>query len=362
MKRLLKVLSAILIFIVFIVGTLLSYLTIDEYRPSDIEELEISGKTSDSVTIGKEYTIMTWNIGYGALGDNADFFMDGGKMVYSADKERVYENLSGMAEFIGQENADFVMLQELDRCSSRSYLVDELEYLISSENSKLSRGQSCFAPNFKVAFVPLPVPPIGKVIAGLATVSKYEMESAQRIALPCPFSWPLRTFNLKRCLLETRLPISGSDKELVLINLHLEAYDSGEGKIAQTNMLKDIMQSEADKGNYVIVAGDFNQTFSNVDTTKYPVLGDNWQAGIIDVSEFGDQFTFLADDNTPTCRSLDKVYETAENKDPQNFQYYMLDGYIVSNNVSVNGVQTLDAEFKYSDHNPVSVKFVLKNE
>ena len=34
-----------------------------------------------------------------------------------------------------------------------------------------------------------------------------------------------------------RVPIEGTDRELVLVNLHLEAYDDGEGKIAQTRQL-----------------------------------------------------------------------------------------------------------------------------
>lgn len=54
------------------------------------------------------------------------------------------------------------------------------------------------------------------------------------------------------------------------------AYDDGEGKLAQTKMLSDLLQKEVEKGNYVIAAGDFNQSFSNVDTGAYsdhnPVL------------------------------------------------------------------------------------------
>ena len=30
------------------------------------------------------------------------------------------------------------------------------------------------------------------------------------------------------------VPIAGTKKELVMINLHLEAYDNGEGKVKQT--------------------------------------------------------------------------------------------------------------------------------
>lgn len=362
MKKMLKVLSAILLIAVFVVVTLIGYLTIDEYKPDDVEKMTIAGQSEGEVEIGEEYTFLTWNVGYGALGDNADFFMDGGKMVYSADKERVQQNLTDISDCIGEVNPDFISFQELDRNSSRSYYIDELEYIKNLGKGDAFLGHISFAPNFKVAFVPLPVPPIGRVYAGLSTISRLEMEDAERVALPCPFSWPLRTFNLKRCLLVTRHPVKGTDNELVIINLHLEAYDSGEGKIAQTNMLKQIMKSEADKGNYVIVAGDFNQTFSSIDSSKYPVLEGKWEAGTIDINDFDEEFSFVYDDTNPTCRSLDQILVSAENKDPQHFQYYMLDGCIVSNNVSVNGVQTVDTGFKCSDHNPVTMKFVLKSE
>ena len=40
-----------------------------------------------------------------------------------------------------------------------------------------------------------------------AALSDYGISSAERIKLPCPFSWPVRTANLKRCLLITRVPL-----------------------------------------------------------------------------------------------------------------------------------------------------------
>ncbi len=75
---------------------------------------------------------------------------------------------------------------------------------------------------------PYPLPTIGKVESGLVTYSDYKVSETSRIALPESFKWPVKTCNLKRCMLETSIPIKGSDKELVLINFHLEAYDSGE--------------------------------------------------------------------------------------------------------------------------------------
>lgn len=50
-------------------------------------KLKVDRNSSEEISRGKEISMMTWNIGYGALGDNADFFMDGGKMVNTATKK-----------------------------------------------------------------------------------------------------------------------------------------------------------------------------------------------------------------------------------------------------------------------------------
>ena len=155
-----------------------------------------------------------------------------------------------------------------------------------------------------------------------------------------------------------RIPLEGSDKELVIVNLHLEAYDDGEGKLAQTKMLSDLLQKEVEKGNYVIASGDFNQSFSNVDTSAYPILDEDlWAPGSIDVAEFGDDLTFHTDNTEPSCRSLDRPYAGA---DPENFQYYLIDGFIVSSNIRVESVETKNYEFAYSDHNPVRMTVTLE--
>ena len=119
----------------------------------------------------------------------------------------------------------------------------------------------------------------------------------------------------------------------------------------------DILEEEYSKGNYVIAGGDFNQTFSNsnIDLAKYPKMND-WVCPIIDVTQYP-HFTFSMDDNVPTCRSLYKVYA---GNDHTNFQYYMLDGFITSNNITVKTVQTLDLGFKNTDHNPVVMSVSLK--
>ena len=194
----------------------------------------------------------------------------------------------------------------------------------------------------------------GKVEAGIAIFTKYQVSAAQRIQLPIPFSWPVSLFNLKRCLLINRTPIEGSTKELVTINLHLEAYDDGEGKAKQLKQLMDIMKEEYQNGNYVIAGGDFNQTFSSVDLSKYPKMND-WVCPVINVDDYPD-FKFNMDETHPTCRSLYKTYADA---DKSNHQYYMIDGFITSNNITVNQIETIDLDFKNTDHNPVVMNISL---
>ena len=303
--------------------------------------------------MGTSLKIVSWNCGYGALGDNADFFMDGGSSVYTADRERVSSNLNGIRRKLASLNPDLLILQEVDINSSRSYGMDERETL----RNALPDAHEAFAYNFNVLFVPYPMPPIGHVESGLYTLSRAPARSDERISLPVPFSWPVRLFNLKRFLLVSRYPLKGSDKELVLINLHLEAYDSGEGKEAQTKQLVSFMQSEYKKGNYVIAGGDFNQRFTNIDQSAYPVYKNMWQPGVIDADVFGDHFSLLMDNRVPTCRSLDRAYAGSN---PDVFQFYMIDGFIVSDNIKVESVETLDEGFVCSDHNPVSMTFLLE--
>ncbi len=350
-RRVLSIVGIVLGVIVLLVVWLFGWLTVGEYNPDDVEPVEIGGEASELLYPGSSVKIVTWNIGYGALGDNADFFMDGGSGVRTADEDRVRENIQAVIDELTLLQPDVVFLQETDRDSSRSYHIDEAGLIADS----FAGYQNTFAYNFRVMFVPYPVPPIGKVNSGIQTLSAYPVSDSQRIQLPCPFSWPLRIGNLKRCIMVDRVPVYGTDKELVLINLHLEAYDDGEGKIAQTAMLRDILQAEADAGNYVIAGGDFNQIFSSIEN-PYPSREGMWLPGEIDVSAFGPGWQFAMDTSLPSCRSLDRPLAGAELQD---FQFYLIDGFIVSDNLVITSLQTQDLGFVNSDHNPVVMEVYL---
>ncbi len=330
-------------------------LTFTEYKPADTEDLEVDGTATDSLSLGDTFTVLTWNTGYAGLGEDADFFMDGGTSVRSTEEDQVLENMSAIMNYIYNLNPEVVFLQEVDEASKRSYYLDQVYYYTHALEDHY---QSSFAYNYKTVYVPYPWPTIGQVSAGILTLTNYEVSSAQRISLPYPFSYPVRLCNLKRCLMVSYVDIEGTDAQLVLVNLHLEAYDDGEGKIAQTAQLAELIAAETAKGNYVIAGGDFNQTFSSCDTSSYPQLDEDlWSPGYIDVSDFDSSLQFVMDSSTPTCRSLDQALSGA---DADSFQYYMIDGFIVSSNITVVSAETIDLGFENSDHNPVVMTVTLK--
>ena len=351
--RLLRGLGILILVIVILAAVLIGFLSATEYRPADRETVPAAVGASRALRVGDSLRLISWNIGYGALGDNADFFMDGGTGVKTADADRVRGNMGAILDTVVRLEPDVIFFQEIDLDSTRSSHINEL----AEARRALPGYDSAFANNFKVAFLPYPVPPIGKVDSGVATFSAFPMADAERVQLPIPFAWPIRMANLKRCVLITRVPVEGSDRELVLMDLHLEAYDNGEGKAAQTAALAELLNAEAARGNYVIAGGDFNQIFSSADGSAYPAQPGKWTAGEIDVTRIDGDWQFLMDSAVPSCRSLDQPYIGA---DRDSFQYYLIDGFICSGNLRVEALETQDLGFVASDHNPVLLSVTLE--
>lgn len=350
MKKTLKILRNVLIAVLAVVLLAFVYIVSNEYDPLAVEELEIKhdGDTA-YLQKGQSLSILSWNIGYCGLGEASDFFMDGGHNVKSADQDTVLKYMLGVKEYLRSENPDLIMLQEVDTDSARTYHINQTDYL--------TVGESVHALNYSCVFVPIPVPPIGQVNSGLFTTTDLCISQAERISLPCPFKWPVSAANLKRCLLATYLPIQDSSKQLVLVNLHLEAYDDGEGKIAQTKQLREFIELEYEKGNYVIAGGDFNQIFPGGLDAFPNEHGELWSPGVLDESVLpGEGWQFAYDLETPSCRLLNQPYDP---DDAENTQHYVIDGFILSPNVQLESVICTDLGFENSDHNPVVMTVTL---
>lgn len=337
------VLAFILIFVLFSIIT--------EFRPDDVETPDF--QTTDNILNKKTMiSICSFNTGYAGLDAGEDFFMDGGTHVLPGSKEQVESNINGISEVLDMLPADFYFLQEVDQDSSRSFHINQLEKYVPDYGSRV------YARNYYCKWVPYPLPMIGKVDSGVMTLSDYMIESAERVQLPCAFSWPTSMYNLKRALLITRIPIEGSDKELVLINFHLEAYDDGEGKKLQKKALIKTLKDEYAKGNYVVAGGDFNQAFPKT-TNLYPLSTDEkiWKPGKFARKDIPEGWSLCFDPSVPTCRSVDRAY-TGE----PDHQFYVIDGFLISPNVEMVNLMTVDFQFKYSDHNPIMIYINLLDE
>ena len=159
--------------------------------------------------------------------------------------------------------------------------------------------------------------------------------------------------DLKRALLVEEYEIEGREEKLILINTHLEAYDDGQGKLDQSRELLKLAMDYYDQGNYVVVGGDWNQSFPGGEV--YPPLSpDLWQAGLLIEEDLPKGWSYLADNSTPSCRSNHKAYQEEDH------QVYLIDGYLISPNLEGLSVKTLDYGFSHSDHNPVELKIRLK--
>lgn len=340
-----------IILAVFLLG--FAVLVFSEYFPEDREALNIDGKSTKTLKRDEEIKFITYNLGYLSLDNTQDFFMDGGKGVRPKNATNVTKNLAAVKNFIENQNADIYLFQEVDTNAKRSYKINEYEGLKSA-----FEGTATFAYMFNSLYIPYPIPDtVGHVESGVVTLNKFNVKEATRVSVPSAYSWPKRAVMYKNCLLEQRIQIEDTDKELVVYNIHLDAYGKKDGKTEQLDVLVNLMKAEYEKGNYVIAGGDFNQTFPDVNTEKFPIMDTkNFVPTQISKDYLPEGWNFVTDVDKPSSRLLNEEYSGSY----ENTQLYVIDGYIISPNIEKIGVATIENNFSYSDHHPVKIKIKLK--
>ena len=358
-KKILIFLCILILILLVIVLGFLGYLKITEYNPKKIENLKVENKENEikedknkNYELNTEYKLLSWNVGFFGMDKNIDFFMDGGKMVFPISQKQVEENISKAIEEIKKENPDIINLQEVDKYSKRTGFMDQVKIL----NEKFKQN-SIFAYNMKVKFVPYPIPPLGQMETGIYSSSKKEILNPERHQLPIAFKYPVRLSNFKRAFTVSYSNINGSDKKLVLLNAHLDAYDDEKSgfKKKQTEEILNFMKQEREKGNYVILSADFNQNLKMLNKDEMEKIPSNlWRASNFDTELLSDKFKLLHP-NENTARLNNKPYK----KGSENTYYYIIDGFVVSDNIKVNEIKVNDLDFQNSDHNPVVLKFEL---
>lgn len=375
-KKVIKITGIILLALVIVLAAYIIYLYASYHRIPDNQELqveEISQNTEagNELTTEKNYSALTYNIGFGAYTPDFSFFMDGGKSSWAKSKDSVKETIKGAGELVASKDPDFALVQEIDLDATRSYHVNE--YSILKEN--IPAYNCVFAQNYDSAFLFYPfTQPHGKSKAGLALFSKYPITGSLRRSFPISTSFT-KFFDLDRCYSISRVPVDNG-KELVIFELHMSAYGNSDAiREGQIRMLSEDMQKEYEAGNYVICGGDFNHDLKAADTQlKASDADNNTQTGSEDSaepeswaypfprSELPEHFSFCLDQLSEDEKN--NLWNSARNADmeyvPGETYTVTLDGFIISDNVECTKYENVNTGYSYSDHDPVYMEFQLK--
>ncbi len=343
-------LSAVVLFGLYLGGAIL-VATITDYRPADVIPLGVQANGAPVGTISFPLKVLSWNIGYGGLGAEMDFFYDGGKMVRPG-RAQADAFLAGILEELRSgAGADAVILQEVDKRSARTRGRDQTTAIAAA----LPGFAHSFGYNYVVRFNPVPIlNPLGKIEAGQMTLSRIMPAASERIAYHSAYGWPKQLFMLDRCFLVSRFKTTDG-KELVLLNNHNSAYDPG-GNLRNVEMplIRDFMVREHKNGNYVVAGGDWNQTPPGFDPAGLRGRFPGHASDSMDAALFPAGWTIAYDPTTPTNRSLDTPLR------PGVTGTTVIDFFILSPNLRVLEVAARPLDFAFSDHNPVYLEVGLK--
>ncbi len=353
LKIFFKILGAVILLALafLIVAGLLA--TFTDYRPPASEILQPKGKISSDRIVKDTLRLMSWNIGYAGLGAQMDFFYDGGNQVRPSREyyQKTFEGIKTVLQT--NDTMDFILLQEVDKKARRSYRNDQEEQIIAF----MPDYESVFAKNYDVLFVPVPLnDPMGKVVAGLMSLSQYVPVAAERVSFPGNYSWPKGIFMLDRCYITEHF-VTDNGNILVLINTHNSAFDDGTLRKEQFDLLRKAALDAYARGYYVIIGGDWNQNppgfdpslIQNGDLTQHHDLPN------VPKDFVPPGWTWAFDPSLPSNRDAGVVYHKGKTTTT------ILDYFLLSPNVQLLSVKTLDLGFRFSDHNPVTLTVKLKN-
>jgi endonuclease/exonuclease/phosphatase family metal-dependent hydrolase len=331
----------------YVIGCIV-YAKVTYFDPPIIELLYSNNQTSKLEE--DSFSAMIWNIGYAGLGAESDFFYDGGKMM-NPEEKMVHKYFDGIVNSLSDTSIDFILLQEVDSHSKRSYYLDQVSFLKAQAHK--SNPFSHFAYNYKVNYIPQPwTEPMGKVNSGLLSLAKYEPYKVERHQLPGQFGFPKQLFFLRRCLLIQYFHLTNG-KDLIFINIHNSAYDdSGKLKAEEMAYLKTILDKEDANGNYIVCGGDWNQCPPDFAYNRLAAgkEGDYSQTNVKPLTEGGQ---WIYDPQIATNRKNDKAYDAKKTFTT------VIDFFWVSKNISAISCHGINQNFEFSDHQPVVFKFKL---
>lgn len=359
MKRILLALAAITgvllcVILIYVGYVFFSYKRLPDRLVMEVEVPKEGTASEEPVKTDTAYRILTYNIGFGAYTPDFSFFMDGGESSVAKSRESVLGTVTGAGELAASLEPDFVMFEEVDRDSTRSYHIDQKMIL----DEIFGEYYSDFALNYDSAFLFYPIfEPHGKSRAGITLYSAFPIESAMRRSFPISTSFS-KFFDLDRCYSVSKIPVENG-KYLCLYAIHMSAYgNSDEIREGQIRMLCEDMEQEYAQGNYVICGGDFNHDLKVLEddgseraSWAYPFPRESLPRG----------FSFCIDAFSEEERS--ELWNSARNADMEYVEgvtyTVTLDGFIISDNIVCENYTNVNNGYLYSDHDPVVMDFRL---
>lgn len=385
-RKILKIIGSVLAVILLALAGYIIYLYASYHRIEDNLQLQVettrgtanettnetNNETTEAntLTTGKKYSALTYNIGFGAYTPDFSFSWWAGKLPGQKVKRDVLKPYREQENWQHPKTRDFAMIEEVDLNSTRSYHVNEYNIL----KDCFPDYYYVFAQNYDSAFLFYPfTQPHGSSKSGIGLFSRYPVTSALRRSFPVSTSFT-KFFDLDRCYSISRVSVDNG-KELVIFALHMSAYGNSdairEGQIA---MLAADMQKEYEAGNYVLCGGDFNHDLKASADEENPETGKEDQSNSNSDREYEswaypfpreelpEHFSFCLDQLSKEERS--NLWNSARNADmeyiPGETYTVTLDGFIISDNIECLSYENINTGYSYSDHDPVYVEFKLK--
>jgi len=346
--------AIILTILVLILGLaiFLYHIQSERYSPNKIIEIESFHHQSRHLKYGDSLNILMWNISYGGMPQQMDFFYSGGTRI-RVDKKTAQNNFHEILKRISnyKDSIDIFLFHKVDTASKRSYYMHQYQQI----QHILPEYESAFCINFSNPYIPVPLDkPIGQLHSGMLNMSKIHADSYQRIALDSKeYYWPKKLFTAQKCISSSSFPIGQT--HLYILNVHLSSYDyQGEIRLSQLKEIEKLADSLYKANNYVIVAGGWNMNPPGFKKYRisYGYKGKPTYPEI-DSAIYFSGWKFEYDTKIPTSRSLKESYRhSAINTTIKDF-------FICSPNINILMTNTTDQQFLLSDHQAVLLQILL---
>lgn len=291
---------------------------------------------------GDALNITVWNLGYGGLGAGSDFVADGGEHMFPPSRAAVQGNVDFIAQTLAAEEADVLVFQEIAHGGPVNYWVN----LKGAVDRTLASRDSAFFADFQTRLMPWPL----RLEHGQAIYSNAAIAETTVVPLPAEDS---AIFGVKRryASLVARIPRTEGGPGWTIASVHLAAFD--EDAAVRTRQLNELLawaQAEYERGQHVVLAGDWN--FQIAETNFPHTTDEHFLFWLFPFPQdaLAEGWRIAADASAPSVRTNHQPYVAGEN------YVTTIDGFIVSPNVAVESVAGVDFQFAHTDHQPVRIR------